>query len=247
MTDQELDRLIRRAILDSIEREQEQLEIQEAAGEIPPFRPSVRHRRQIKAMLANPLRWAHRKKQPVWKKVAQRAAVFVLIGTLGFVALGLFTSNVQASVFRWVIKQKGNQISYVFGGEPISEEFPMYEITELPQGYVQTEVWYQPPLPVYNATYGNGDENDVIYFQYEYMEQGGAINLNLDEIDTVTDVTVNGLEGMLIASSIPIPGRFNRIIWIDKKSNLIFNITTALSKDEIMHMAESVSLVKTPK
>lgn len=243
MTEQEFDDLIRRAILDSIELEQEQLEMQEEAEEIIPFQPSARHRRQIKAMLANPLRWARRKKQPVWKRIAQCAAMLVLVGTLGFFALGIFAPDVQAGVLRWVIERTGNQVNYEFGGEPLSGEMPKYEITELPEGYAETEVRYQPPLPVYSITYGNGNEEEDIYFSYTYMQQGGAMGYDLDETDTTMDITVNGLEGLLVKNSIP--GKRNAITWIDSKNNIVFTIDSYFfNATEILHMAESVSLVK---
>ena len=51
MTDQELDRIMRRVLIDSMKPEEER----EDNG--PVFAPSLRHRRRMRAMLANPSGW----------------------------------------------------------------------------------------------------------------------------------------------------------------------------------------------
>lgn len=47
------------------------------------FTPSRSYKRQMKAMLANPLRWAKNKARPMWKKVLHSAAVALLILSVG--------------------------------------------------------------------------------------------------------------------------------------------------------------------
>lgn len=50
MTDQELDRIMRRVLIDSMKLEED------VEDNGPVFEPSLRHRRRMRAMLANP--WA---------------------------------------------------------------------------------------------------------------------------------------------------------------------------------------------
>ena len=68
MTDQELDTLMRRVLLDSLK-----LDLEGAAGGELPFNPTPRFQRQMTAMLANPLKWARKRARPLWKNVAQKA------------------------------------------------------------------------------------------------------------------------------------------------------------------------------
>ena len=61
MTDRELDYLMRRVLLDSMEGREDT----EAA--VPGFTPSARHDREIRSMLADATRWVRRRTRPVWK------------------------------------------------------------------------------------------------------------------------------------------------------------------------------------
>ena len=64
MTDQELDRIMERVLIDSLK-----LDWEKAAQEEIPFEPSSQHQRQMRAMLANPLRWVRRRERPGLEKM----------------------------------------------------------------------------------------------------------------------------------------------------------------------------------
>ena len=68
MTDQELDKLMRRVLLDSLK-----LNLEGATGNELSFEPTPRYQRQITAMLADPLKWAHKRARPVWKQQSKRS------------------------------------------------------------------------------------------------------------------------------------------------------------------------------
>ena len=70
MTDQELDTLMRRVLLDSLKLDAEST----ASGELA-FEPTPRYQRQMAAMVKDPLKWERRRARPLWKNVAQKAAV----------------------------------------------------------------------------------------------------------------------------------------------------------------------------
>ena len=73
MTDQELDRIMRRVLIDSMKPEEER----EDNG--PVFAPSLRHRRRMRAMLANPSGWLRGRERPLWRQAVRRAAVFLVV------------------------------------------------------------------------------------------------------------------------------------------------------------------------
>ena len=75
MTDQELDRLLRRALLDAADQE----------AQTPPETEtplSEGHRRRMREMLRDPLLWFRLRNPYPWRTVARRAAVVLLMLSL---------------------------------------------------------------------------------------------------------------------------------------------------------------------
>ena len=95
MTDNELDHLMRNILLDAIALDEE------SCKEDRTFEPSLKHQRQMTAMLANPLKWAHSRARPVWKKALQKIAVIFLTFSLGLGSLMAVSPTVRATVARW--------------------------------------------------------------------------------------------------------------------------------------------------
>ena len=93
MTDQELDTLMRRVLLDSLKLDAEST----ASGELA-FEPTPRYQRQMAAMLKDPLKW----ERPLWKNVAQKIAVILLVFSLSLGSLMAVSPTVRAAVVRWV-------------------------------------------------------------------------------------------------------------------------------------------------
>ena len=56
MTDNELDQLMQRVLLDAIKSDCEK-----ENGVAPSFEPSLRYQRSLAAMIADPLKWAHKR------------------------------------------------------------------------------------------------------------------------------------------------------------------------------------------
>ena len=62
MTDQELDQLMRRVLLDAAAQNEAQAEPKQE------FRASKQYQRETQKMLRDPLSWAKRRSRPVWKR-----------------------------------------------------------------------------------------------------------------------------------------------------------------------------------
>lgn len=241
MTDNELDHLMRNILLDAIALDEE------SCKEDRTFEPSLKHQRQMTAMLANPLKWAHSRARPVWKKALQKIAVIFLTFSLGLGSLMAVSPTVRATVARWVTKRYETHITYRYSGEQNTDEMPQYEITDLPEGYIEVEN-KRVEWPEYiSFTYCNPDkENDQgIIFDYAYMSQGGAVDFETEDTE-VLSVAVNGLDGQLFLAE-DWENTRSTLTWIDTESNIQFTLMAALSEDDILHIAESVCLTKMPK
>lgn len=240
MTDQELDRLMRRVLLDSMERRED------TETAVPAFTPSARHDRQIRSMLADPIRWAHRRMRPVWKRVLQRVAVILLVFTLSLGSLMAVSPAVRAAVVRWAVEWYENHVTYRYSGNAIAQDMPQYEITALPEGYVEdTSLRIEWPNYI-SIKYKSEELQNMILFDYIYMQQASVSDFVPGENTIILPVTVNDLNGQLFLEA-DWENMRNVITWIDPDSNLQFTLQANLSENDILHMAESVSLVKTEK
>ena len=233
MTDQELDTLMRRVLLDSLKLDAEST----AGGELA-FEPTARYQRQMAAMVKDPLKWERRRARPLWKNVAQKIAVILLVFSLSLGSLMAVSPTVRAAVVRWVTEWYETHIVYRYSGEDISGEMPHYEISGLPQGYTEIirDVYEASVSVVYESPNG-----DMICFDYTHMQQGAA-NIIAPGDDEIIDVTVNGIQGQLF-----LPHNSENaktITWIDADSNLQFVVKAFCSETDILHMAENVCLVK---
>mgnify|MGYP002650710744 FL=1 len=240
MTDQELDTLMRRVLLDSLKLDAEST----ASGELA-FEPTARYQRQMAAMVKDPLKWERRRARPLWKNVAQKAAVILLVFSLSLGSLMAVSPTVRAAVVRWVTEWYETHVVYRFSGEQLSGEMPQYEITDLPEGYVEDERVDWPTYISIIYRKANDENAPWIYLRYVYMQQGTVNNIGTEGADIIP-VTVNGIEGQLYLARNPDESD-STITWIDQDKNIAFIVDAALDADSILHIAESVSLAKTEK
>ena len=235
MTDQELDQMLRRALLDAAAQEAEAL-----PQEPPELSP--RHGRSMRAMLRDPLAWARSRRRPALRTAARHAAArhaaaVLLVLVLSAAVLVSVSPRARADITRWVAEQTGNVLDFQFRGDSPAQPIPQYQITALPEGYVETE--RTDSFGAGNVTYKNSD-GDMILLSYSYMQDGASSSFILNDTDTMSDIRVSGMPGKLILSTEE--KKFNRILWIDAAQNLQFTITAAAEESVIIAMAESVSL-----
>ena len=240
MTDRELDRMMQHVLLDAIKRDCEK-----ETDDVPAFKPTRHYQRQMAEMVKDPLKWERRRARPLWKNVAQKAAVILLVFSLSLGSLMAVSPTVRAAVVRWVTEWYETHVVYRFSGEQIADEMPQYEVTDLPEGYAETErvEWPSYVSIIYQKV--NDENAPWIYLQYIYMQQGASGNFEIENADIIP-VTVNGLEGQLYLTK-DSEQSDSTITWIDPNENILFAVSAALGADDILHIAESVSLVKTEK
>lgn len=237
MNNQEFDSLLRRVVIDSIRDYTEQFSNKDLL-----FLPSVGYSRQVRMMLSNPLGWAKRRMLPVWKKTLRTVAMIVVAIFVAMGCLIAFSSPVRAAVKQWMLEIYDKYISYRYVGVIEDFELQDYEITELPDGYVEVERNQFPRMV--DVIYRNSD-GKYILFQYVYMETGSVTSYVTDGGQDSIDITVNNFEGTYWESSAV--DEFTTLMWIDSYSNIQFTLDAQLSYLDILHMAESVSLCKYTK
>ena len=235
MTDQKLDQMLRRALLNAAAQEAEAL-----PQEPPELSP--RHGRSMRAMLRDPLAWARSRRRPALRTAARHAAArhaaaVLLVLVLSAAVLVTVSPQVRADITRWVAEQTGNVLDFQFRGDSPAQPIPQYQITALPEGYVETE--RTDALDAGNVTYKNSD-GDMILLDYAYMQDGALHRIILNDTDTMSDIRVSGMPGKLIISTEE--KSFDCILWIDAAQNLQFTITAVAEESVIIAMAESVSL-----
>lgn len=239
MTEQELDLLMRNVLLDAIALDEE------TNTETIPYTPSLHHQKQIKAMLKNPLRWARDRKQPVWKRALKRVAVILLVISLTFGSLMVVSPTARATFIRWVTEWYETHVTYRYAGDDMVGDLPEYTITELPEGYVENQEERIATQIQVSILY-QSDTDYPITLHYIYLQQGAASQFVLDNTDDVVIDNVNGYEAYIFVAADQ-ENDSNAITWIDTQSNIQFTIQAQMSADDLLHMAESVSLVETMK
>lgn len=234
MTDQELDQLMMRVLLDGLKEEEQQAEEPQSA-----FVPSAGYRRQMKKMCRDPLGWKRSKERSLWKGILHRAAMILLVLTVGFGTVMLTMPTVRAAVLKWVVEVYETYVLYRYSGESPYEEVPAYTITDLPEGFVETE---RAELGlIVDVVYGN-QEGDQIDLTYCAVQDGGITWFDTDTSE-ISEISINGYQGQFYKTTL-LNGS-NTLEWIDPTLNLHFIVDGQFEKEEMLHMAESVSLVET--
>lgn len=145
-------------------------------------------------MLADPLAWAKKRDRPAWKRAVQRAAVILLVISLGFGGLMATCPVGRAAVIQWVTEWYETHITYRYTGEDMTGEMPQYEITELPEGYAEVKSKRIEWPGQVNIVYRNEETGKTIYLDYMQMVQGGATDFVVENAEIIP-VMVDGLEG----------------------------------------------------
>lgn len=160
MTDQELDRMLRRALLDAADQE----------AQTPPETEtplSEGHRRRMREMLRDPLLWFRLRNPYPWRTVARRAAVVLLMLSLSAAMVLAVSPKARADIIRWTMQQDGTASSV-----GIAESDTVKDITVsgmsgkliLPQSPESANViiWFDTAQNLMFSIHANVDESVII-------------------------------------------------------------------------------------
>jgi len=231
MTDAEIDRLMHKVLIDAIA-----LDTEHADGPVVSFQPSRRHSEQIRLMLKNPLRWAKNRKRTPWQKAGRLVAVILLFISLSFGMVMLFSAPARAAFERWIVEWWQTHIVYRYFGE--GEGLPQYELSSLPEGFVELERIEESTFT--DVVYGN-DAGEQIFFSYTVMTQGGA-TVFVPNGDVVSDVMVGKDHGMLLIPQAT--GSMKTLTWTNEKDYVQFTIAAEMDESDMIGLAESLQQKK---
>ena len=230
MTEAELDRVMRKTLLDAIA-----LEEKAADGPETAFQHSRRHTGQMRQMRKDPLHWVRNRNRGTLQKTARWAAVILLFITLSFSMVMLFSAPARAAFERWIVEWYQTHSVYKYYGER-EGALPRYALTGLPEGFSELERIEEPTYAFAYVTYGN-ETGELISFSYTAMTQGGAMAF-VPNGDTVTEVTVGKLRGTLFIPQDP--ESMKTLTWIDESDGVQFTIVADLDEPDMIRLAESL-------
>ena len=233
MTPELQDELLRRALLDAAAAD--------FAGEAEAVPMSPRQEKRMRSMLADPFAYARRARRPWWRQAMHTAAMLAVTLGLSVALLAALSPTVRAAIKQWFLELRQSDIVYYFTGETREEELPYYTITELPEGYAYLDEQSEDGYRRIRYENANGQR---IRLEYAPMEAGSAFWISTKDM-VVRDVTVNGCPGQVFLSLNSEEG--NAVVWMDADENFQFFINAFADESALLHMAESISLVKTEK
>lgn len=231
MTEADLDRMMRKVLFDAIALEEKDADDSETA-----FQPSRHHTRQMQRMLKNPLHWARNRNRGALSKTARWVAVILLFITLSFSLVMLFSAPARAAFERWVVEWYQTHIVYRFSGK--AENLPRYELSDLPEGFVELERTETSTFA--DVIYGK-ETGELISFSYMVMNQGGA-TVFVPNGDSVSEVMVGKNQGRLFIPQDP--ESLTKLTWIDDEAGVQFTVAAELDEPDIVRMAESYRIEK---
>lgn len=229
MTDQELEKLMRKVLSDAIELDCMEIDELEVS-----FAPSHLHQNRMRTMLKDPLNWKRKRERPYWKRALRRVAVALLVISIVFGNVMAFSPMARAAVVRWVVEWYETLVVYRYSGEKISGEMPRYEITKLPEGYGETERLENSASV--SVVYED-DAGGIICLDYNYMQDGGT-NVYAPGDDDIIEVTIGRTKGQLFIPKDP--GNMLTITWINEGTNIQFVIVADFDQMSMINLAESV-------
>ena len=175
------------------------------------------------------------------KRKRNRFAAAVAALALAMTLLFSLNTEVRAAVVTWFKEVYETRIVYWFNGEK-ADILPVFEITGLPEGYEC--IYDEATSSSHNCLYQKEDiVKDGFSFRYSFIQSDAPLSVEFpDDEFTVTQVTINGCPGDLYASTDS--SESHALVWVDEANGIVFTITSGLHPDVMLHIAESVKLVK---
>ncbi|MBQ6875273.1 MAG: DUF4367 domain-containing protein, partial [Lachnospiraceae bacterium] len=99
----------------------------------------------------------------------------------------------------------------------------------------------------YSAVYMKVDDpEEGFIFDYHIRQEGDIYEILYDEEEyEIEKVNINGPTGELFMSLVETGT--NTLVWLDNVRNVVISINGYLAEEDMLHIAESVFLCKTPK
>ena len=179
----------------------------------------------------------HRAKHPYFYKAIQRiASIFLAAILIGSMYLAVDT-EARAAFLDWIKEVYEHSIVYRIMPSSAAKDLPHYELTWLPDGFGEPDIYENET--VYSALYQNSSTGEIVIFYYYRLSSEVQAKLFTDQ--QPEHVLVNGIIADFYAASSD--SESNNLLWIDTEAGVFCAIDSNLSKDVILHIAESIYLV----
>lgn len=179
----------------------------------------------------------HRAKHPYFYKAIQRiASIFLAAILIGSMYLAVDT-EARAAFLDWIKEVYEHSIVYRIMPSSAAKDLPHYELTWLPDGFGEPDIYENET--VYSALYQNSSTGEIVIFDYYRLSSEVQAKLFTDQ--QPEHVLVNGIIADFYAASSD--SESNNLLWIDTEAGVFCAIDSNLSKDVILHIAESIYLV----
>lgn len=205
----------------------------------PAHTASPAFERRMLRLLNDPIGYAKKMSRSLWQRAVHTAAIITVSLGLSLALACTISPNVRAAVKQWFMAVRQSDIVYYFTGETKKATLPKYTITALPEGFFYCDETGDDTSNYIRYIHADGRQ---ISLEYIRMEEGTAFWISTKNM-TVHDVTVNGCPGQVFLSETS--EESNGILWINEEENLQFLINASANESVLLHMAESVSLLKT--
>lgn len=222
MTDQTLDRLARRIILDAARQEWGSF-----AAELPEHGFSPEFEKKMRRLV-------RRANHPVRCRMIQTAACFMLAALLSGCAVLAVSQDARAAFAGWIRELQQEWFSYRYAGEvDSSPRNTVYYPAWLPEGYREVEA--PAPGTFVRALYQH-ESGALLSFAYQVGLEKTAFHVEWENTN-IQPVTVSGKKADFYQNT---PGGANVLVWTDEAQGIVFWLAAQLTEEELIQAAESL-------
>lgn len=233
MTDQALDDLARRVILDAA-----RLEYGDWIDELPEqdFSPAFEKKMRKLVRRAN---------HPIRYRVAQMVACILLVVFLSGCTVLAISPEAREVFLSWVREFYTSEeyppyyrYTYTGEGDALLPDGVAYRPTWVPEGCQLFDEYHN--LPYHTTIFFEDAEGGFVNFLCMTGTGSGGLHVSMDKGDVLKKVQVNGLPADLYLGQ---PGSPSAIVWSSEDGEFIFQIIGEIfSEESLLQMAESVYL-----
>lgn len=198
------------------------------------YEPSNSFEKKIKRLF-------RKAKHPYFYRAAQRIASVFLAAVLAGTMWLAVDEKARAAFFDWVRETYEHSIVYHVLPNHASKMLPRYELTWLPDGFGKSNVYESETT--YSALYENPGTGDILIFGYCLLTEERQTELFTTQ--QPERLVVNGADADFYAAIDDSDS--NNLLWVDAKAGVLCTIDGTLSKEDILHIAEGISLVNQTK
>lgn len=169
----------------------------------------------------------HKKRKRLYKQVACYLAIFVVTGS----SFLMFNQEARATFLYWLRGQYNGYMEYRYTGDGSAQQ-KAYVLTYIPEGYYEKEISEMEGMNI--AIYHNDLGNQIAFMSSSGTD---AISLFISD-ENAQEVMVGNIKADYYQAEAD--DENSVIVWYSEDRTTIFSISAALSKEEIVKIAESV-------